>query len=214
MLPLGCMPFVLFHSPMPASLPAPHHPIVSRISVGEDLLPRPDVPVYYITKSDSVVNFSVDSSVALSGIFERWNATLSFDSPDVTTGQIDMILESASVNTGSAFKDNRLRSKDFFDSKENPSIIFHSTRLIQTGFGSFAVMGVFTIHGVSHPQLLKLTVSLDETGSGVMLASMAFNRKEFGMSREIPFVRIADRVEVTADLKVRRISGPALVFKQ
>ena len=43
---------------------------------------------------------------------------------------------------------------------------------------------------------------------------MAFDRKEFGMNSGIPFIRIADRVEVTVDLKVTRVSGPRLVFKQ
>jgi hypothetical protein len=34
------------------------------------------------------------------------------------------------------------------------------------------------------------------------------------MNCGIPFLKITDRVEVTVDLKVKRVSGPALVFKQ
>ena len=37
---------------------------------------------------------------------------------------------------------------------------------------------------------------------------MAFDRKDYGMNSGIPFIRIADRVEVTVDLKVKRVSGP------
>ena len=43
---------------------------------------------------------------------------------------------------------------------------------------------------------------------------MAFDRKEFGMNSDIPFIKIADRVEVSVDLKGTRVSGPPLVFKQ
>jgi hypothetical protein len=43
---------------------------------------------------------------------------------------------------------------------------------------------------------------------------MAFDRKEFGMDSGIPFIRIADRVEVSVDLNVDRVSGPPLIFKQ
>ncbi len=44
---------------------------------------------------------------------------------------------------------------------------------------------------------------------------MAFDRKQFGMNSGIPFIKIADRVEVTVDLKGKRTSGPALTgFKQ
>jgi hypothetical protein len=43
---------------------------------------------------------------------------------------------------------------------------------------------------------------------------MAFDRKEYGMNSGIPFIKIADRVEVTVFLIIDRVSGPALVFKQ
>lgn len=36
----------------------------------------------------------------------------------------------------------------------------------------------------------------------------------FGMNSGVPFIKIADRVEVTVDLKGKRVSGPPLVFKQ
>jgi len=43
---------------------------------------------------------------------------------------------------------------------------------------------------------------------------MAFDRKQYGMNSGIPFIKIADRVEVNVDLKADRTSGPPLVFKQ
>ena len=43
---------------------------------------------------------------------------------------------------------------------------------------------------------------------------MAFDRKDYGMNSGIPFIKIADRVEVTVDLKAKRVSGPPVVFQQ
>jgi hypothetical protein len=43
---------------------------------------------------------------------------------------------------------------------------------------------------------------------------MAFDRNEFGMNSGIPFINIADRVEVTVDLKGKRISGPPIDLKK
>jgi hypothetical protein len=43
---------------------------------------------------------------------------------------------------------------------------------------------------------------------------MAFDRKEFGMNSGIPFIRIADRLEVTVTLEGKRLSGLPLVFRQ
>jgi hypothetical protein len=42
---------------------------------------------------------------------------------------------------------------------------------------------------------------------------MAFDRKDYGMNSGIPFIRIADRVEVTVDLKAKRVSGPPVELK-
>lgn len=49
---------------------------------------------------------------------------------------------------------------------------------------------------------------------GRVNGTMAFDRKQFGMNSGIPFIRIADRVEVTIDFKATRVSGPPLLFKQ
>jgi hypothetical protein len=43
---------------------------------------------------------------------------------------------------------------------------------------------------------------------------MAFDRKDYGMTSGIPFIKIADRVEVNIDLKAKRVSGPPLVYKK
>jgi hypothetical protein len=50
------------------------------------------------------------------------------------------------------------------------------------------------------------------TGSGAITGTMAFDRKEFGMNSGIPFIKIADRVEMSVDLKRKRVSGPPVVL--
>ena len=89
-----------------------------------------------------------------------------------------------------------------------------SKKIVQTGPDTFDVDGDFTIRGVTKPETLTLTVSGKGTGTGEIKGTMAFDRKDYGMNSGIPFIRIADRVEVTIDLKGKRVSGPPLVFKQ
>jgi polyisoprenoid-binding protein YceI len=74
--------------------------------------------------------------------------------------------------------------------------------------------GASTIRGVSKPETLTFTVTGKGTGTGHIKGTMAFNRKEFGMNSGIPFIKIADRVEVTVDLHGKRVSGPPLAFKE
>jgi polyisoprenoid-binding protein YceI len=175
---------------------------------------RAQTPVFVITPEDSSIKFYVKASVALEGTFDKWDATLTFASPDVTTGVLDVKIQADSVNTGSGMKDGKLKSKDFFDVKQNPVITFLSKKIVQTGPDTFEVDGDFTIRGVTKTESLTLTVSGKGTGSGAIKGVMAFDRKDYGMNSGIPFIKISDRVEVSVDLKGKRVSGPPLVFKQ
>ncbi|MGB7283261.1 MAG: YceI family protein [Candidatus Acidiferrum sp.] len=160
------------------------------------------------------ITFNVEASVAIKGVFEKWDASLKFTSPDVTTGVLDIKVDAASVNTGSGLKDGKLKGKSFFDAKEYPYITFHSSKIEQTGPTTFDIPGTFTIRGVSKPETLSLTVSGKGTGTGDIKGTMAFDRKDYGMSSGIPFIKIADRVEVDVHLQAKQVSGPRLVYKE
>jgi polyisoprenoid-binding protein YceI len=183
-------------------------------SVALPSVSRAQVPVFVITSEDSSIKFNVKASVALAGDFEKWDATLTFTSPDVSTGVLDVKIQADSVNTGSGMKDGKLKGKDFFNVKQDPTITFLSKKIVQTGPDSFEIDGDFTIRGVTKPEVLTLTVTGAGTGSGAIKGTMAFDRKDYDMNAHIPFIRIADRVEVSVDLKGKRVSGPPLVLKQ
>ncbi|HTC74619.1 MAG TPA: YceI family protein [Edaphobacter sp.] len=177
-------------------------------------LAQAQAPVFVISPPpQSTVKFSVKASVAIEGTFDKWDATLTFASPDVTTGVLDIKIQAASVNTGSGMKNDKLKGKDFFDADHDPLITYKSTKIVQTGPNTFDVPGTFTIRGVSKPETLTLTVSGVGTGSGTIKGTMAFDRKEFGMNSGIPFIKIADRVEVDINLTGKRVSGPPLKLK-
>lgn len=178
------------------------------------VLSQEAAPIFVITPEESKITFYVKASVALEGTFQEWESPLTFTSPDVTTGVLDIKIQANSVNTGSGIKDSKLKSKDFFDAEQNPLITFHSDKIVQTGPTTFDLPGTFTIRGVSKPQTLTFTLTGKGTGSGEIKGTMAFDRKDYGMNKGIPFVKIADRVEVTVNLKGKRVSGPPLVFKQ
>ena len=98
--------------------------------------------------------------------------------------------------------------------QRNPLITFKSTKLVQTGPTTFEVDGDFTIRGVTRSEKLTLSVTGKGTGSGTINGILYFDRKDYGMNSGIPFIKIANRVQVTVALMAKRISGPPLVFKQ
>jgi polyisoprenoid-binding protein YceI len=149
------------------------------------------VPTYEFTPGESSIKFGVESSVSIKGVFEKWDASIKFSSRDIRSAVLDIEIEADSVNTGSHMKDSKLKGQDFFNSKESPLITFKSTKIVQTGPNTFDIEGNFTIRGVTKT-----------------------DRKDYGMTSGIPFIKIANRVEVNVRLKWRRVSGPPPVFQQ
>ena len=76
------------------------------------------------------------------------------------------------------------------------------------------MLGEFTIRGMTKEETLALTIGGKGTGEGEIKGTMAFDRKDYGMDKGIPFIKIAERVEVKVDLKAKQLSGPRLVYKQ
>lgn len=174
---------------------------------------RAEAPVFAIVPAGSSVNFHVNASMTVQGKFDKWTGSLTFTSPDISTGVFKLRVDASSVDTGDGMKNGVLKGDKFFDVKNNPVITFTSTKISQTGPNSFAVTGVFMIRGVSKPQTLLLTTTGRGQSTGSIKGTMVFNRKDYGMNGGIPFVRISDHVDVAIDLKVRRVGGPPVALK-
>jgi polyisoprenoid-binding protein YceI len=154
----------------------------------------------------------VEASLPTKGTFDTWDANLTFTSPEVTTGIAEVRIQASIVATGSAEKMPTLKGDDFFDVEHNPVIAFKSTKILQSGPDTFQVDGDFAIRGVKRSQKLTLTVFDKETGSGTIKGTLYFDRRNYGIDPNIPFIRVADRVEVNVSLLARRTSGPPVAF--
>jgi polyisoprenoid-binding protein YceI len=175
---------------------------------------HPNAPIFEIVPEDSWIKFHVKASATIAGKFDKWDAKLTFTSPDETTGMLEITIDAASVDTGSGIKNRKLKSKDFFNVEENPFITFKSNKFVRTAPNTYEVDGDFTLRGVSNAEKLVLTVSGKGTGSGEIHGTMTFDRKDYGMNKGIPFIKIADHVDVSFHLNGRRVGGPPLAFNR
>ena len=171
------------------------------------------VPVFEITPLESWIKFEVKASTSIAGKFDKWDASLTFTSPDETTGVLEITIQAASVDTGSGMKNGKLKSKDFFDVENNPLITFKSTKVTRTGHLTYEVDGNFLIRGVSSPEKLALKVDTRGTDTIDVNGKMVFNRKDYGMNKGIPFIKIADHVAVNFHLKTKQVSGPPMLIQ-
>lgn len=68
------------------------------------------------------------------------------------------VLDASKVQSGDRDRDDSLRSPDFFDVKKFPTWTFTSTKVMHQGPAAFGMDGMLTIHGVTQPEHLDVTV--------------------------------------------------------
>jgi polyisoprenoid-binding protein YceI len=123
----------------------------------------------------------------VSGTFDMYQATMLADAPDFSDMQIQFEAEVSSINTRNDHRDDHLRSNDFFDAINNPSLRFESTGIRRKEAHIYDLDGTFTIRGVQKPITLKVEftgTALDLYGqrkAGFEISGL-INRNDFGLT--------------------------------
>src|SRR5580704_18447170 len=109
------------------------------------------------------------------------------------------VLDPTRITTGEPDRDRSLESPDFFDAAKFPHWTFASTRIVPKGPASFEMDGDLTIHGVTQPERLDVTVS-GEAAHPEYRAKGEIDRHAFGMIRTRLDPTIGDTVDITLDI--------------
>jgi len=133
-------------------------PVICLVVVSAMLCRRPGrrCRFFQVTPIPSSVRFNTTSSRPLTGNFDKWNATLTFASPDPTSAVLPVEIQTASVHSGTQQHDDELKSKDLLNVAQVPVISFKSNKVVQTGKTTYDLLGTFTMRGVSKPATLNL----------------------------------------------------------
>jgi polyisoprenoid-binding protein YceI len=121
------------------------------------------------------------------GRFEAFSGGFSYDPKDPAACKVMVKIETASINTNQAFRDQHLRSADFLNVKKYPEITFSSTEVAKADADNLKITGDLTLHGVTHPVTLLARlggVAQDLEGKKriAFSATTEINRKDFGMN--------------------------------
>jgi len=138
------------------------------------------------THSSFTIRHLVISNIR--GEFAKTTGTLKLDEKDVTKSTVEATIETASIDTRVADRDNHLRSPDFFDAAKYPAITFKSTKVEKAGVGKLKVTGDLTIKGVTKSVVLDISGPTAEikdpwgnTRRGIAAATK-INRRDFGLT--------------------------------
>ncbi|WP_193215300.1 YceI family protein, partial [Luteolibacter marinus] len=83
------------------------------------------------------------------GAFNDVSGTAHLDAEDMSRSQARVVLQVASVDTRSPQRDAHLRSADFFDAQQHPTIEFNSTAVDEVDENQLIVTGELTIRGIT-----------------------------------------------------------------
>jgi polyisoprenoid-binding protein YceI len=121
------------------------------------------------------------------GHFADVSATGDIDPEHPETSSVQVTIETVSIKTNHGARDNDLRSANFLDVEQFPTITFKSTSVQPAGQDKYALTGDLTIKGTTHPVTLQVT-KYGEFNDPMMGHRIAYgattqiNRKDFGLS--------------------------------
>jgi len=159
---------------------------------------------YTIDTAHSGVVFKISHS-ELDWIFGRFNefsGEFTIDASDPSKSSFTMKIKPDSVDTNQAKRDAHLKSPDFFNTKQFPTMGFTSTS-VKPIDGGFEVTGDFTLHGQTKPVTFNLkggkTIAAKGGQRTGYTAEFAIKRSEFGISKFSPM--LGDDVSVTVSFQ-------------
>jgi polyisoprenoid-binding protein YceI len=123
----------------------------------------------------------------VTGRFDKYTATFSFDPSDPSSFKADVTIDASSVNTDVPSRDNDLRSPNFLDVAKYPEITFTGSGMKPAGKDQYHMTGELTIHGVTRPIMLAAELggmAKDPRGTEriAFTATGTINRKDFGLT--------------------------------
>lgn len=139
----------------------------------------------------------------ITGRFDQVTGTFDFDAAKPENSSIAIEIPIASISTGVDKLDSHLKSPDFFDAEQFPLATFKSTGVKASGAGRLDMAGDLTIHGVTRPVVLAVTINKigkkGEKDAAGFDASVTLKRSEFGIPMYTPAVSDEIRVSITME---------------
>jgi polyisoprenoid-binding protein YceI len=138
--------------------------------------------------------------------FGTVEGTLDFDQANPTKASVNVTIPLASVNSNVEKLNEHLQSPDFFDSAKFANATFKSTRVEKGATADhLKVTGDLTLHGVTKPVVLDVTVNkvgehpMRKAAAAGFDASTTIKRSDFGINKYVPMVSDDIRIHITSE---------------
>lgn len=167
-----------------------------------------------IDRAHSAANFSVRhfGVSTVRGSFTNIAGTVLIDDKTPANSSVDVTIDVNTVNTANEGRDKHLRSADFFDVANHPSMTFKSKKVEAAGAGRLRVIGDLTIRGTTKEVVLDVEGPTPPVNAGRGIkrgatATTKINRREFGLNYGAVAEGVAavgDEITITIDLELNK----------
>jgi len=176
-------------------------------------LATPAISTWNIDPVHSVAEFKVKHMMIsnVKGHFTGVNGVLSLYETDVTFSGVEAAIEVATINTRDEGRDAHLKSPDFFNADQFPTMSLKSTSIGRNGDGDLVVAGDLTIRGVTRKVEFAVEgpspAAKDPWGNTRigLSATTKINRKDFGLTwnaaLETGGLLVGEEITITLDLQ-------------
>ena len=180
----------------------------------------PNLTQWQIDPAHSAAHFSVRHLMIsnIRGEFSKVTGNVVVDLSDPTKSSVEVSADASSINTREPQRDEHLRSADFLDVANHPTITLRSKKITPAGPDHYKMTGDLTIRGVTR----EVTFDVEGPGPAVkdpwgnvrtgVSATAKINRKDFGLVwnalTEAGGVVVGDEVSITFEAELIQ-SAPA-----
>ncbi len=195
---------------------------LSRLALAATLVAALAVPspaataTWQIDPAHTAAGFSVRHMMiaTVRGQFKGVTGTVLWDDQDINNSTVDVTIDANTVDTGESKRDADLKSANFFDVKNYPTITFKSTKIEKISAGKMKVTGNLTIHGVTKQVVLDVEgpsgAVKDPWGNTrvALNATTTVNRTDYGVKWNAKMdsggMVVGDDVNINIDLEMTK----------
>ena len=139
------------------------------------------------------------SSKDVTGVFEKFNATIVFDETKLQASYFNLQIDAASLNTGIDLQTEDVKSHEWFDVVKYPEIKFTSSK-IDTAGKAYIVTGTMDLHGIKKEISIPFSFEKNGNDKGIFSASFIINRNDYKIGP--PGGGIAQEIKVEVKVPV------------
>ena len=171
---------------------------------------------WQIDSAHSEIGFTVRHMMIskVNGQFESFSGEINYNPENPAATTVVVTIDTASIMTREEKRDGHLKSPDFFDVAQYPTMVFKSNRVEPQGANTGKLYGDLTIRDVTRPVVLDVeyagtALSPWGTTSAGFSATTKINRKDWGLTwnqaLETGGVLVGEEIKIAIELELVKV---------